>query len=129
MLWLNLWIGWSGLTDGTISVLISDYFIPLAMSFWMLGLWFCGAGPERRAYRLSGCYRHLVGQPAGCTAIVLYGNIVVCGKGGWRTLLPRDIIAGGLIGAVTACLITFRMRRIEPAPTWVLKGARLLYLA
>ena len=36
-------------------------------------------------------------------------------------LYPSDIIAGGLIGAVTACLITFRMRRIEPAPTWVLK--------
>ena len=42
---------------------------------------------------------------------------------------PSDIVAGGLIGVIVACLITFGMRRIEPEPTWVLKGARLLHLA
>ncbi len=49
VLWLNRGIGWSGHTDGIISVLISDYFIPLTMCFWMLGLWFCGNGPEHRS--------------------------------------------------------------------------------
>ena len=144
MVWLNQWIGWSGLTDRTISVLIRDYFIPLACAS---GCWGCNLRPRGRMPRppsenradpghflgicqprglvaepgniprsplhplrvdcdilradglivpvrprghsFRGRHRHLVGQPAGCTVIVSHGNIVVCGKGGWRTPLPQ----------------------------------------
>jgi undecaprenyl-diphosphatase len=42
---------------------------------------------------------------------------------------PSDVFAGGLIGAAVACLVNLGLRAIEPVPTWVLKGARLLDLA
>ncbi len=166
MVWLNQWIGWSGLTDGTISVLISDYFIPLAICFWMLGLWFCGAGPERRGrhqktvltaaislgfanlavlllnqeifrdrpfihYELTAIFyeptdssfpsnpaaiafavataiwwaNRRAALPLFCMAILWCVARVAGGL-----FYPSHIIAGGLIGAVTACLITFRIR-------------------
>ncbi len=42
---------------------------------------------------------------------------------------PTDVVAGGLIGAAIACLVTLGFRAIEPVPTWVLRGARSLHLA
>ena len=42
---------------------------------------------------------------------------------------PSDVVVGGLIGMTVACLVTLGLRAIEPLPTWVLKGARLLHLA
>ena len=42
---------------------------------------------------------------------------------------PSDVVAGGLIGVAVAGVITMGLRAIEPLPTWVLKGARLLHLA
>jgi undecaprenyl-diphosphatase len=42
---------------------------------------------------------------------------------------PSDVLAGGLIGVTVASLVTLGLRAIEPVPTWVLKGARLLHLA
>ena len=45
---LNQGIGrWSAL-DYAVYLVVSDYFIPLAICFWMLGLWFCGDGPISR---------------------------------------------------------------------------------
>ncbi len=48
--WLNQGIGRSALLDGLASVAVSDYFIPLTMCFWMLGLWFRGEGPQTRGH-------------------------------------------------------------------------------
>ena len=42
---------------------------------------------------------------------------------------PSDVLTGGLIGMAIACLVTVGLRAIEPVPTWVLKGARLIHLA
>ena len=42
---------------------------------------------------------------------------------------PSDVIAGALIGAAVACLVTAGLRVIEPLPTRLLRGARLLHLA
>ena len=47
--WLNQGIGRSLILDRAAYVLVSDYFVPLAMCFWTLALWFSGPNPlERR---------------------------------------------------------------------------------
>ena len=46
--WLNRGIERSDPLDWAGYLVVSDYFIPLAMSFWMLGLWFFGQGQSRR---------------------------------------------------------------------------------
>ena len=47
--WLNQGIGRSALLDHAGYLVVSDYCIPLAMSFWMLGLWFTGRNREARS--------------------------------------------------------------------------------
>ena len=42
---------------------------------------------------------------------------------------PTDVAAGALIGVCVACVITLGLKAVEPLPTWVLRGARLLHLA
>ena len=39
VLWLNRGIGHSAVLDGAAYLAVSDYFVPLSMCFWMLGLW------------------------------------------------------------------------------------------
>ena len=48
VVWLNQGIGRSIVLDGAGSLAVSDYFVPLAMCFWMLGLWFFGQDPHAR---------------------------------------------------------------------------------
>ena len=45
---LNQGIGRWSVLDYAAYLLVSDYFIPLAICFWMLGLWFRGDGPVSR---------------------------------------------------------------------------------
>ena len=45
---LNQGIGWWSVLDYAAYLLVSDYFIPLTICFWMLGLWFSGGGPVSR---------------------------------------------------------------------------------
>ena len=40
--WLNGLLGRSEAVDDAVYLLVSDYFIPLCICFWMLGLWFQG---------------------------------------------------------------------------------------
>lgn len=40
--WLNGLLGHSEAVDDAVYLLVSDYFIPLCICFWMLGLWFQG---------------------------------------------------------------------------------------
>ncbi|MEK7806711.1 MAG: phosphatase PAP2 family protein, partial [Chloroflexota bacterium] len=42
---------------------------------------------------------------------------------------PSDIAAGALDGVAMSCIVALAFRAIEPLPTWVLRGARLLHLA
>ena len=51
--WLNGLLGRSEAVDGAVSLLVSDYFVPLCICFWMLGLWFQGrdAGSRDRNQR------------------------------------------------------------------------------
>jgi undecaprenyl-diphosphatase len=42
VIWMNQGIGRLALLDHVGYLVVSDYFIPLMLSFWMLGLWFFG---------------------------------------------------------------------------------------
>ena len=46
--WLNGLLGHSGALDDAVYLLVSDYFIPLCICFWMLGLWFQGRDISER---------------------------------------------------------------------------------
>ncbi len=48
VIWLNQGIGRFDLLDHVGYLVVSDYFIPLAMCFWMLGLWFSGKDLQAR---------------------------------------------------------------------------------
>jgi len=49
VLWLNRGIGHSAVLDGAAYLAVSDYFVPLSMCFWMLGLWFFGPDSDTRS--------------------------------------------------------------------------------
>ena len=46
--WLNRGIGHSAVLDRAGYLAVSDYFVPLAMCFWMLGFWFRGLDSHTR---------------------------------------------------------------------------------
>ena len=46
--WLNGLLGRSEAVDDAVYLLVSDYFVPLCICFWMLGLWFQGRDAEKR---------------------------------------------------------------------------------
>jgi len=48
VVWLNGLLGRSEAVDGAVYLLVSDYFVPLCICFWMLGLWFQGRDAEKR---------------------------------------------------------------------------------
>ena len=185
VVWLNQAIGHSAGLDGAGYLAVSDYFVPLAMCFWMLALWFFGPGSHARGrnqravlaaaialgfanlavlllvqavfrarpftqYDLATLFYEPTDSsfPANPAAVafamataVWLGNRraalpLFCLAGVWclarvysGLFYPSDILAGGLIGAGVAWLVTLGMRRIEPVPTWVLNGARFLHLA
>ena len=185
VVWLNQGIGRFYLLDRVTYLLVSDYFLPLAMCFWALGLWFRGEDLQARirnqkavlAGAISLGFANLVvlvlnqayfrerpfGQyelsnllyastdssfPANPAAVafamatgVWLGNrrasaVLFFLAGLWSFVrvynglfYPSDVIAGAAIGVAIACLVTLGLRTIEPVPSWVLKGARLLHLA
>ena len=185
VIWLNQGIGRSAVLDGAGSLAVSDYFVPLAMCFWMLGLWFFGQDSHARgrnqravlaaaiALGIANLAVLLLDQvvfrdrpftqfdlatlfyeptdssfPANPAAVafaaataIWLGNrraaaLLFCLAVVWclarvysGLFYPSDIVAGGIIGAGVAWLVTLGMRRIEPVPTWVLNGARFLHLA
>ena len=47
--WLNQGIGRYYLLDRATYLVVSDYFLPLLMCFWLLGLWFCGKDVQARS--------------------------------------------------------------------------------
>ena len=183
--WLNQIIGRSYLLDRATYLVVSDYFVPLAMCFWTLGLWFHGKDTRARDrnqravlgaaialgfanlvvlllnqqvfrerpiahYELANLLypptdSSLPANPAALAFAMAMGVWLINRRAGlplfflaglWSFVrvynglfYPTDVLAGGLIGMGVACLVTLGLRAIEPVPTWVLKGARLLHLA
>ena len=60
LLWLNSWVGQWPLIDRITYVLVSDYFIPVAMALFMLGLWFSGDDVKTRQVRQKTVIRALI---------------------------------------------------------------------
>jgi len=185
VVWLNRGIGHSAVLDGAGSLAVSDYFVPLSMCFWMLGLWFFGPDSHARGRNQRAVLAAAIALGFANLAVLLLDQAVfrarpftrfdlatlfyaptdssfpanpaavafamatavwlgnrraaiplLCLGGVWclarvysGLFYPSDILAGSLIGAGVAWLVTLGMRRIEPVPTWVLNGARFLHLA
>ncbi len=183
--WLNQGIGRIYLLDWVTYLVVSDYFIPLIMCLWGLGLWFCGKDIQARSRNqkavlaaaislgIANLVVLLLNQaifrerpfihyeltnllyaptdssfPANPAALAFaFGTAIWLGNrraaivplflaGLWGftrvysgLFYPSDVVAGGLIGVVVAMLITLGLHAIEPIPTWVLRGARVLHLA
>ena len=184
-MWLNGGIGRFAGLDWAAYLAVSDYFVPLTMCFWMLGLWFFGKDIHERGRNQKAVLAAAIALGFANLAVLLVDQAVFRGRpftqfdlatlfyeptdssfpsnpaaiafavstaiwlGNRRAssvlfglaavwclarvysglFYPSDIVAGGLIGSGIAWLITFGIRRIEPVPTWVLNGARLLHLA
>ncbi len=69
VLWLNQWAGRFESLDDAMKLIVSDYFIPVSISLFLLALWFVGRDPESRD----------VNQRAVLTALLSVGfaNLVV----------------------------------------------------
>lgn len=185
VIWLNQGIGRVALLDYLGYLLVSDYFIPLVSSFWMLAVWFCGKDAVTRERNQRAVLRGAIAlgfanlavlllnqhffrerplalyalanllyqptdssfpaNPAAVTFAAAMGlwlgnrraGLVVFALAGLWSLVrvsnglfyPSDVIAGGLIGLAVSGLVALALRLIEPVPTLVLKGTRLLHLA
>ena len=183
--WLNRGVGKFFLLDRATYLVVSDYFVPLLMAFWMLGLWFHGkdAGARNRNQRavLSAAislgfanlavlalnqhyfrerpiaemelanllYAATDSSFPSNPAAVAFAVAMSIWLGNRRAsallfflaalwsfarlynglFYPSDVAAGALIGVSVSCIVALALRAIEPLPTWVLKGARLLHLA
>ena len=183
--WLNQGVGRFYLLDRVAYLVVSDYFMPLILCLWGLGLWFCGKDVQARsrnqkavlAAAISLGFANLAvlllnqaifrerpfinyeltnllyaptdsSFPANPAALAFAFATAIC-LGNRRAAIvplflawlwvftrvysglfyPSDVVAGGLIGAAIAILITVGLRAIEPIPSWVLRGARVLHLA
>jgi undecaprenyl-diphosphatase len=183
--WLNQGIGRSYLLDRATYLVVSDYFIPLMMCFWGLGIWFHGKDARARernqkavlaaaislgfanllvlvvnqfVFRERPFVHHELANllyaptdssfPANPAAVAFAMAMGVWLKNRrasaplfflaalWSfarvyngLFYPSDVAAAGLTGVAVACLVTLGLRAVEPLPTRVLKGARLLHLA
>jgi len=58
--WLNSWVGQWPLIDHITYVLVSDYFVPVSMALFMLGLWFSGNDAKTRQVRQKTVIRALI---------------------------------------------------------------------
>ena len=48
VVWLNQWVGRLPFLDSIVKLIVGDYFIPVALSLCLLGLWFVGNGSRSR---------------------------------------------------------------------------------
>lgn len=183
--WLNQGIGRYYLLDRATYLVVSDYFLPLLMCFWLLGLWFYGRDVQARSrnqkavlggaislgfanlvvllvnqavfrerpiihYELSNLLyaptdSSFPANPAA-VAFAMAMSVWLMNRRASVVLFflaalwsfarvynglfyPSDVVVGGLIGMAVACLVTLGLRAIEPLPTRLLRGARLLHLA
>ena len=183
--WLNQGIGQVYILDQITYLVVSDYFVPLMMCFWGLGLWFHGKDSLARISNQKAVLAAAISLGFANLAVLLLNQAVFRERPftqfelsnllyaptdssfpanpaavafafaaaiWWRNrrasvvpfalaalwsfariynglFFPSDVIVGGLIGIAIACLFTGGLRAIEPIPTRVIQGARLLYLA
>ena len=183
--WLNQGIGQVYLLDRITYLVVSDYFVPLMMCFWGLGLWFHGKDLAARSNNQKAVLAAAISLGFANLAVLLINQAVFRERPftqyelsnllyaptdssfpanpaavtfafataiWWRNrrasvvpfllaalwsftrvynglFFPSDVVVGGLIGIAIACLFTGGLRAIEPIPTRVIQGARLLYLA
>lgn len=183
--WLNQGIGRFYLLDRLTYLVVSDYFVPLIMCLWGLGLWLHGKDLPERGRNQKAVLCAAISLGIANLAVLLLNQAVfrerpfahyelanllyaptdssfpanpaalafAFATGIWSRnrrasalpfflaglwsftrvynglFYPSDVVVGGLIGVAVAVLITLGLRAVEPLPTWVLKGARLLHLA
>ncbi len=183
--WLNQWIGRVYILDRITYLVVSDYFVPLMVSFWGLGLWFHGKNLVERIGNQKAVLAAAISLGFANLAVLLINqaafrerpfiqyeltNLLYAPTDSsfpanpaavafafataiwWRNrrasvvpfllaalwsftrvynglFFPSDVVVGGLIGMAIACLFPWGLRAIEPIPTRVIKGARLLYLS
>jgi len=183
--WLNQGIGHYYLLDRITYLIVSDYFVPVTMCFWGLGLWFHGKDLAERINNQKGVLSAAISLGFANLAVLLMNQVAFRERPftqydltnllyaptdssfpanpaavafafamaiWWRNrrasalpfllaalwsftrvynglFFPSDVIAGGLIGVAIACLFSTGLRAIEPIPTKVIQGFRLIYLA
>ncbi|PKB72637.1 MAG: hypothetical protein BZY75_06025 [SAR202 cluster bacterium Io17-Chloro-G7] len=183
--WLNQGIGRVYLLDRITYLVVSDYFVPLMMCFWGLGVWFHGENLAERINNQKAVLAAAISLGFANLAVLLTNQAVFRERPitqydlvnllyaptdssfpanpatvafafataiWWRNrrasvvpfllaalwsvtrvynglFFPSDVIVGALIGITVACIFTWGLRMIEPIPTRVIRGARLLHLA
>ncbi len=73
--WLNQALGSSPALDYLVYLLVSDYLAPVAMSLWLLGLWFTGSGPEQREGRQRGVLRAALALGFAALMVVMSNHL------------------------------------------------------
>ncbi len=183
--WLNQGIGQVYILDRITYLLVSDYFIPIMMCCWGLGLWFHGRDLPDRINNQKAVLAAAISLGFANLAVLLINQAVFRERPftqyeltnllyaptdssfpanpaalafafataiWWRNrrasalpfalaamwsftrvynglFFPSDVVVGALIGIAIGTLFTWGLRAIEPIPTRVIQGARLLYLA
>ncbi len=183
--WINQGIGRVYILDRITYLVVSDYFVPLMMCFWGLGVWFHGKNLAERISNQKAVLAAAISLGFANLAVLLINQAVFRERPitqydlanllyaptdssfpanpaavafafataiWWRNrrasmvpsvlaalwsvtrvynglFFPSDVIVGALIGMAVACLFTWGLRMIEPIPTRVISGARLLHLA
>lgn len=74
--WLNGGIGWSNALDDAAYLLVSDYFIPLCICFWMLALWFRGRDAAERGINQRGVLAAAIGLGLANLAVLIINQFV-----------------------------------------------------
>ena len=74
--WLNSGIGWSNQLDDAAYLLVSDYFIPLCICFWMLALWFRGKDAAERGINQRGVLAAAIGLGLANLAVLIINQFV-----------------------------------------------------
>ncbi len=74
--WLNGGIGWSNAMDDATYLLVSDYFIPLCICFWMLALWFRGRSAAERGVNQRGVLAAAIGLGLANLAVLIINQFV-----------------------------------------------------
>lgn len=80
VVWLNGGIGRSVILDWAGYLTVSDYFVPLAMCFWMLGLWFFGKDMEERGRNQKAVLAAAIALGFANLAVLLLDQVVFRGR-------------------------------------------------
>lgn len=76
VVWFNRGVGHSAVLDGVGYLAVSDYFEPLAMCFWMLGLWFFGKDSQVRGRNQRAVLAAAIALGFANLAVLLLDQVV-----------------------------------------------------